>query len=92
MHEKVNLIINYIHQSDIIMWFGENFEIWEYNGIKKRHAEKWINNGFDVIEAKKWLKYGFNLESAKKYYLEGKTPSEARDLILDELRKQPFIF
>ena len=74
------------------MWFGENFEIWEQNGIKKRHAANWINDGFDVKEAKKWLKYGFNLESAKKYHQEGKTPSEVRDLIFDDLRKQPFIF
>ena len=73
---------------NIMHVFELNFDQWEKHGFSKHEAAKWGFRGFSLEEAIDWRDHGFQVKDAQFFKVDHKSPKEARELILKEIRRE----
>ena len=60
---------------------------WLEKGFSEHEAAKWNFRGFSLEEALKWKGYGFEVVDATCFKSDKKSPEQAKEIILDSLKK-----
>lgn len=70
--------------------FEFEYDAWEKEGFSRHEAFKWRLREFTLEEAIIWRKHGFEVGDAQFFRMEEKTPEEAKEDIIEEIKTEAF--